>query len=369
MPTIRGKKNKKYQARWVDASGKKRGKTFTTRKLALSYERRKKSEVEEQRQGRAFGIEIGKTWEDAKAAYYARAPEKTRKDSRTRSMFSKYLDPVFAGLPLVEIRSDQISRVESAVSHLSPSTQRNVLVLVGAVLNRAHQKQWMALVPPIPKPKVVRDPTNIRFLGNLDEVARLLAAARRIDEMLFLAIALAAYTGMRKGEVAGLKWSDISIDPAQITIRRSYGSTTKSGKGRVVPFYRQLQPILAEFKLKATSDWVVPTRKGTMRDPGSRIFREGFHKALRAAGFADRELDGHSVPYLRFHDLRHTYASIHLAKGGDIFTLQRFLGHSSVTVTNIYAHLVPSALEREMSRMGEPNQPAPVIPLADRRSS
>ncbi len=124
---------------------------------------------------------------------------------------------------------------------------------------------------------------------------------------------------MRLGEILNLKWRDLDFERDEIYIVES-----KSDQPRVIP----LEGASAHFRAQLRkSDFVFPTATGARWrvDDASRRFI----KAARAAGFKD----------LRFHDLRHTFASWYVQNEGDLYRLQLILGHSSPAMTQRYAHL------------------------------
>jgi integrase len=91
---------------------------------------------------------------------------------------------------------------------------------------------------------------------------------------------------------------------------------------------------------------------GTMFQPSARVFQEVLHRVLDAAKFPKVQRNGKERPYMRFHDLRHTFASHWVARGGDLFKLQKILGHQSVQMTMRYAHLAPDAFNDDYGRLG-----------------
>jgi integrase len=97
---------------------------------------------------------------------------------------------------------------------------------------------------------------------------------------------------------------------------------------------------------------VFTNRDGGMLQPSGRIFQEALHDVLKAAGFDKVERNGKKRPYIRFHDLRHTFASHWTMRGGDLYKLQRVLGHKSAQMTLRYAHLLPSAFKDDFARFG-----------------
>ncbi len=90
----------------------------------------------------------------------------------------------------------------------------------------------------------------------------------------------------------------------------------------------------------------------------ARVFQEIFHRVLDAAGFPKVEKNGKPRRYIVFHDLRHTFASHWVMNGGDIFKLQKILGHKDVTMTMRYSHLSPAAFATDLGRLGR-SRPAP----------
>lgn len=87
-----------------------------------------------------------------------------------------------------------------------------------------------------------------------------------------------------------------------------------------------------------------------MFNKSASIFQEVFKKVLDDAGFEKIERNGHIVRFIRFHDLRHTYASHFMMAGGNIYMLQKILGHSTVEMTMIYAHLSPHVFQLDHGR-------------------
>jgi len=164
--------------------------------------------------------------------------------------------------------------------------------------------------------------------------------------------ATAIYTGMRAGELAGLRREDIDLERRLITVQRSFDGPTKSGDVRYVPILDPLLPVLREWLLLCAGPVVFPNEAGNMHSPSAYIFQEILHRVLDAAGFPKVKIGGQELRYIRFHDLRHTFASHWMMNSGDLFKLQRILGHKSVTMTQRYAHLAPEAFASDHGRLG-----------------
>lgn len=170
---------------------------------------------------------------------------------------------------------------------------------------------------------------------------------------------------MRKGELAGLRWDDVDFERRLITVQRSYHGPTKAGDVRYVPILDPLLPVLRDWRLRCPGDLAFPNGRGRMRDEGSRVFKPVFRRVLARAGFAMTERYGRPRPYIVFHDLRHTFASHWVMKSGDLFKLQKILGHKSVQMTMRYAHLAPDAFAGDYARLGTqaPGEPATIVSL------
>jgi len=152
-------------------------------------------------------------------------------------------------------------------------------------------------------------------------------------------IATAALTGMRQGEVIALRWGDVDLAKRQITVRRSYSEGRLSEQPKTaagahtIDIGKDLAAILKRWKLKCPRSPIglcFPSPKGRHLDAG-QLTRAAFKPALKAAGLRP----------VRFHDLRHGFASALLLSGVDLVRVSKVLGHASPVVTmSIYAHVL-----------------------------
>lgn len=173
---------------------------------------------------------------------------------------------------------------------------------------------------------------RVRFL-TVEEAAQLLAAASRHLRPIIM---VALETGMRRGEILGLKWSDIDLKNGTLFIEK-----TKNGESRHVPISARLREEFLRMPRRLGVDHVFvgqekagkPGRKGKIGNPNTPFHdvRTAFENACKKAGIDD----------FRFHDLRHTAAS-HLAMAGvPLKTIGEILGHKTATMTERYSHLTP----------------------------
>jgi len=134
---------------------------------------------------------------------------------------------------------------------------------------------------------------------------------------------------MRQKELFNLEWQDIDFERNLITIRNKDSFTTKSKKFRVIPLPSRLKSILESYR----------QQKGLCFNTTNQ--RRIFARIIKKAG-----LKG-----IGWHSLRHTCAS-HLAmQGVDLYTIAQLLGHSSITVTQIYAHLTKDYIKDSVERL------------------
>jgi integrase len=152
-------------------------------------------------------------------------------------------------------------------------------------------------------------------------------------------IQVAIFTGMRQGEILGLQWGDIDWSGRQIHVRRAWkeGAFTEPktrNSIRRVDFPEFLVLELKKWRLqcpKGDLDLVFPSETGNPISHAN-LLQRGSYPALRRAGLRK----------IRFHDLRHTFASLMIANGEDIVRVSRLLGHASPNITlSIYSHMLP----------------------------
>jgi integrase len=148
-------------------------------------------------------------------------------------------------------------------------------------------------------------------------------------------VRVAAYAGLRRGELVALRWRDIDFERRKLVVRRAVSgdveaSSTKSRRAREVPLADQAAGALARLSQRAdftsADDYVLCNRLGRRLD-GSALRRR-----------VERARDAASLRPLRFHDLRHTYGSLLVAGGVDLASVKAAMGHSRITTTERYLH-------------------------------
>jgi integrase len=152
-------------------------------------------------------------------------------------------------------------------------------------------------------------------------------------------VRLAAYAGLRLGELLALRWRDIDFAGHALTISRAMSggseSSTKSGRVRRVPLPDQAAAALE--RLRKRADYTAP---------GERVFCSVFGRTLDGSALRrrfKRARDAAGLRPLRFHDLRHTYGSLLAAGGVDLVTIQAAMGHNALSTTSRYLHARPAS--------------------------
>src|SRR6185295_1929229 len=221
-----------------------------------------------------------------------------------------------------------------------------------------------------------------------EEVAPVLNALDARWQPLF---ATAIYAGLRKGELLGLRKSDVDLGARLLTVARSYDrDTTKGGHADVIPIAAELVPYLQRAMESSPSELVFPAPDGTMMRPDVALEavlrramgragvvtgyrhvcrRKGCTHAEVAADAALRRCPEHNaklwpkpqVRPIRFHSTRHSTASLLMMSGANPAAVQRILRHSDPRITtDVYGHLAPEYLRAEVDRLTFGVQPAPV---------
>ncbi|MEL0627643.1 tyrosine-type recombinase/integrase [Salinibacterium amurskyense] len=247
--------------------------------------------------------------------------------------------PSLGSLVLEQLTPLTISRARAAWSG-SASTKQDALALLSRLLGLAVMEGLIASNPckslPRSRGKVNdADPVS-RALSDV-QVARMLTLA---DFHPFGQRSLAglAFTGLRLGELVGLRWEDVDTGQGLITVRRTYSPNghgkleirpTKSGHIRSVPILNELLPWLEQAQ-QAGFDHVFTGARGGPFDSGNLSRAVKWTKIRgQIATFADGRP-------LRFHDLRHTFLTRLVRAGNSPQNIQRVAGHASITTTELY---------------------------------
>lgn len=359
---VKRKKGSSFRAVIYGADGNRIRKTFPNRTLAKEWERRM---LHERDQEKASGVrirhsvtfsEFTERWLTEKV--HIRLAESTRYNYQR--IVRVHLNPIFEGMKLSQIRVDHANRLVSELTQAghAPKGINVILGVLMTILNDAVEWQCLARNP-LFRYKPVKEPELHFEYWTAPEIQQFLNAMVS-DELLPLYIT-ALNTGMRRGELCALKWDRVDFVRNQIAVTRNLtrfglAETTKSGRKRFVPLSAIVRGVLEQLLKEQRGEFVFSDKEGNPVD-AHHLYRD-FQIAQKKAGFARQ---------IRFHDLRHTFASHFMMNGGNIYDLQKILGHASLEMTQRYAHMSPDHLAKAIEVVAFQPSSGKVTKLEDAR--
>lgn len=262
----------------------------------------------------------------------------------TWSAYEGHTKKHFVDLDNVPINRITVSHAEKFIGKrqdegMSLSLIQKLLVSFGQIMAYAVRHRYIDHNPvrEAERPKGQGEEKKDRIsILNIGQINALLNAEK--DQKYRTILMLAIMSGARQGELIGLKWSDIDLENSQIHIHRTFNNgrwydvKTKASKRRV-DLGPQMMTALKRWSLacpKNELDLVFPNRVGKPINHNNLVNRH-FLPALKAA----------NIERIRFHDLRHTKASLMIDQKENLKYIQTQLGHASPTITlNVYTHLL-----------------------------
>jgi integrase len=253
------------------------------------------------------------------------------------SVLKKHVYPLFGDKPFSKVSRAMIRQLISVKrgEGLSPATIRNILAPVRGMYNQAADDGEPIANPAsrIGKHNKSGIKKGISPLSR-EETSQMLQKALIALPKLYPLFLCAVRTGLRQGELIALKGKDVDFEKRLIRVERAMSrgiiKTPKSGKSRMVDMSKQLSGVLRELE-REPEDLLFPSSTGTHLDRHNlgNIWRDFLKTA--------------ELRQIRFHDLRHTFATLHLQAGVSPVYVKEQMGHSSIKVTvDIYGHWLPS---------------------------
>lgn len=272
-----------------------------------------------------------------------------------RDIIDKRVLPHLGDVRLSELTGGHVARLYATLREtggrdgqgLSERSLKHTHTCLGKALEDAARRRLIARNP-------VRDvepprPRNAEMkVWTADELRGFLADTA--TDRLYAAWYLAAMTGLRRGELLGLRWEDIDLEAGVVSVRRArvaagydvHEGEPKSGRARTVDIDDATVLVLRQHRRRQITEREVfglhEVGSGPVftREDGSPLHPQTlawyFEKAVKRSG----------VPAIRFHDLRHTHATLALKAGVHPKVVQERLGHSSISITlDLYSHVVP----------------------------
>ena len=338
----------------VTQNGRRTRRSLKTKSKLIAKQTVAKLELESH-EAQVFGKEPDRSFEEL-MVNYLEAKKNTRGFERLQNG-AKRLVEFFGGS---ELNSITPAKVEEYVAWRSEKVKDGTIKreagILTAAFNHAIKKHGWKVTNPCQSADIPSDPKGrVRYLTR-PEAVRLIQAARdaliATDNLggftkspaLADFIELALNTGCRKQELLGLKWSDVDLSTRLLRL-----SNTKAGHWQTVPINEEARKVIVRRMRKR--DHVCPDAEFVFFHEvdrgdavkGGRIgdLKKSFKAACKQAGISD----------FTMHDLRHTFASWLVMEGVSLYEVSKLLRHSSIAMTERYAHLSPDHLHDAVERV------------------
>jgi integrase len=347
---------------WYDSLGKRDSEWVTgDREAAQRRLDTRLREAEEERNGLRVRPKATAPSFSEVAARAAREVFPARQRPRTTlkmlGHLAHWVEPELGTRPVNQIAAADVRAILARMRSQGrkPASCNRVLSAVSAVLEAA--REWGYVEHNVCRERGMfqREGRKVpRFLSP-EEAQRLLEHASSPVRRLLYALAL--YTGMRFGELAALRWSDVDLEAGRIIVRGSHDDRPKSGHDRVITLNDEVREYIpaagepdellfvAAFRRDGTP---IDRKTGQMRRPPD----QDLTATLKRAGITRK---------ITFHDLRHTFATAYLEVTNNVRSLQDLLGHASLATTERYVHLVAkrkAAFRKQPFLKGKPDESA-----------
>lgn len=334
------KNGNRWRVRWRDDKNRQRSKSFDRQRLARDFMIKLEHETREGSYMEPSEMTLKEyllKWIDS---YSAGIAPNTERGYRVNL---NHIINILGGIPVQKIIP---SDIENAYKKLGEKLSGTSVLYIHRTLNIAlkdAEKQKIIRRNPC---DFVDAPKKSKFKPSFVEPNDVPKYLKIFEgHYLYPAVCLAMFCGLRRGEILGLQWQDVKWNKGLIIIRNNMTDDglgdPKNGESRNVPLTKAMENVLKKQKKKQQyfmelmwdeyfrSDFIVTHDDGTIISP--RALSKTF----------TRMIESNDVEKIRFHDLRHTAASLMLNEGIDLKVISEILGHSSISITaDIYGHIL-----------------------------
>ncbi|SPD75679.1 Integrase family protein [uncultured Desulfobacterium sp.] len=296
---------------------------------------RRSAEQAEQKKQEIEGITFGQFFKETYLPT-ATLTKKPKTLSTEKGYFQKWLKPVIGNKPFKSIHPLDFERIKSDMLKVgrAPRSLQYCMAIFRQVWNQARRNGLINRESPTKEVKLLKiDNKRMRFLTH-DEADRLLDNLSGRSKQLHDMALLSLHTGLRAGEIFSLTWGNVDIEQRIIYIVDAKGgSRTAHMTDRVKQMFKNM--VAGQLDELVFKD----------RRHGGRIkqISSSFDRAIDALSLNSGVTDPRQK--VLFHSLRHTFASWLVQQGTPLYTVQKLMGHSSISMTERYSHLAPDTLK------------------------
>jgi integrase len=261
-----------------------------------------------------------------------------------RNRYKNHIKARFASKALSQITTHDLEKFKDSLlkKGLAPQTTKHVLVLIRQIYNKMIAWGLWADQNPIKGVKMPKiNNRRVRFLTH-KEADALLQEIRKVSQQVWEYSLLSLHTGMRADECFSLLWGHIDYDQDMIHV-----ADPKGGPSRDVYLTKKVREMLQAKKEGSKADFVFRATHGGKIPEVSKTFL----RTVKKMGFNDSITDRRQK--VMFHTLRHTFASWLAIQGTPILEIKELLGHTTLAMTERYAHLIPDQKRESVRRMEE----------------
>lgn len=273
-----------------------------------------------------------------------------------RRKIERHILPALGPVPIRRLKADHLDRLYDSklrpdaaeAKALAPKTVLEIHLIIRGALGHAVKRgiltRNVALLAHAPRLRSI--PKHEAQAWTAHQISSFLQAA--VGHRLFPAFWLAANTGMRRSELLGLKWTDIDLDKATVSINRglvAIGYELHESRGKTANSRRCIDIHYATVDiLKAWRQWT-SIEHSVAGQPSDHVFTTGDGKPVHPHSVSqafERVARNAGLPVIRFHDLRHTHATLLIKEGIPVKVVSERLGHATTAFTiETYQHVLP----------------------------
>lgn len=364
MGSIRQRANGSWEGRYTDPNGQQRSVYGKTQKEVTRKLKDVQHEVDSGSWINPSKMTVGEWLDVWLDDYQADTTERTVK--KNRGMFYRHFIPIVGGVKIVNIKDIHVQRIIRSLKDkkLADSTIQNYMGIFAAAMNQAKKSKLIADNPA----------TDLSLSGarkkdfHIVDKHRLPAFFEAAKATLYPnELSFGILTGLRVGEIGGLRWCDIDMDNAIINVRQQLRPKNHDMARFTLPKYKKTRSFhvppeaiavlkqqrkrQAEQRIAAGNKWIedeLSTGLVFRKANGAIHGGHTIERAVKKAG----EIIG--IPELHPHDLRHSYAVAALRAGADVKTVQHNLGHATVRMTlDVYAAYTEDAGKQSAAKLSD----------------